>query len=362
MTYRLRTLTNFIIGLILTGILLFVAFRGTDFYALWEIIQNVNFWWILTAFPLLMLSHYVRAWRWQLLLVPVKDRVDRRNAFSSLIIGYLTNNIVPRVGEFLRPYMLGKIENISKASTFGSVFIERMIDLISLLMGIGLLFVLFQKTITDQFPWWGTLIITVIIITVIAIIAISLLLYKRELMFNITKIFLFPFSDRVKQRSEEMFHSFVDGMMIIRQRSNMMSIIVLTFVMWILYILTAYLPLFAFDLGDAPINIITGFVLTMVTSISVIVPTPGATGSYHTFIVEMLTRLYGIQREVALGYATLTHAVGYFSVIIVGLFYVFRLKLRFRDFLRQVESDNQDGQPEIDDAPVSRYDIKRPYD
>ncbi len=362
MTYRLRTLTNFIIGIILTGILLSVAFRGTDFSALWDIIQNVNFWWILTAFPLLMLSHYVRAWRWQLLLVPVKDRVERKNAFSSLLIGYMTNNVVPRVGEFLRPYMLGKIENISKASAFGSVFIERMIDLISLLLGIGLLFVIFQKTITDQFPWWGTLIVTVVVITIIAIITISLLLYKRELIFNIAKIFLFPFSDRIKQRTEEIFHSFVDGMMIIRQRRNMISIIVLTFAMWALYILTAYLPLFAFDLGDAPINIVTGFVLTMVTSISVIVPTPGATGSYHTFTVEMLTRVYGIQREVALGYATLTHAVGYFSVIIVGLCYVFRLKLRFQDFLRQVDTDNQDGEPEIDHVSASQFDIKKPYD
>lgn len=355
MTYRLRTLTNFIIGIILTGILLFFAFRGTDFAALWGIIKNVKFWWVLTAFPLLMLSHYVRAWRWQLLLVPVKNRVGRGNAFSSLLIGYMANNIIPRVGEIVRPYMLGKVENISKASTFGTVFIERMIDLLSLLLGIGLLFLIFQRTLTDQFPWWGTLSVIVTIVTAVAIIAISLLLYKREFMFRIARIFLFPFSDRVKQRSEKVFHSFIDGMMIIRRRSNLPSIIILTFVMWLLYILTAYLPLFAFDLGDAPINIVTGFVITMVMSISVIVPTPGATGSYHTFTVEMLTRIYGIQREIALGYATLTHAVGYFSVIIVGLFYVIRLKLRFRELLRQVETGNQDGRSEFADSPASQY-------
>ncbi len=351
MAYRLRTLTNFLIGVGLTGILLFIAFRGTDFAALWSIIQNVNVWWILTACPLLLISHYIRAWRWQLLLVPIKNRVGRDNAFSSLLMGYLANNLIPRSGEIVRPYALGRFENISKASTFGSVFLERMIDLVSLLFGLGLLFVLFQRTLIHHFPWWGALSVIAIIVTVLFIIAISLLLYKREFMFRIAKIFLFPFSERIKQRSEEVFHSFVDGMMIIRQRSNMMSIVVLTVVMWLVYVLTAYLPLFAFNLGDAPINIMTGFVLTIVTSLSVLVPTPGATGSYHTFTVEMLTRLYGVQREVALGYATLTHAVGYFSVIFVGLFYMFRSNIRFSDFIRQVDIEEENTVPHAEKQP-----------
>ncbi len=353
MAIRFRTLTNFLISIVLAGILLYIAFRGTDFNALWEIIRNVKFLWVLTAFPLLILSHYVRAWRWQLLLVPVKNRVERGNAFSSLLIGYMTNNIVPRVGEIVRPYVLARLENISKASTFGSVFIERVIDLLSLLFGMGLLFIFFQKTLTDQFPWWGTFSIFVVIVTIVFIIGISLLLYKRYLMLRIARIFLFPFSDRVKARGEEIFHSFVDGMMIIRHRDNIRSIIVLTVVMWMLYILTAYLPLLAFDLGDTPINILTGFVLTMVTSLSVIIPTPGGTGSYHTFTVEMLTRLYGMQREVALGYATLTHAVGYFSVIFVGLYYVISLKLKVKDFFQQVETDEQKAIDESAEPPLN---------
>jgi len=340
MAYRLRTLTNFLIGIALTGIFLFIAFRGTDFAELWYIIQNVNAWWVLTAFPLLMVSHYVRAWRWQLLLVPVKNRIGRGNAFSSLLMGYLANNIIPRSGEIVRPYTLGKIENISKASTFGSVFLERMLDLITLLICLGFIFIFFQRTVTDQFAWWNTLSIIAIVITVLFIASIGLLLYKRELIFRLVKVVLSPFSERIQQKGREVFHSFVDGMMIIRQRSNLLLIVLLTVTMWIFYVFAAYLPLFAFDLADTPVNIMTGFILTVVTSLSVIVPTPGATGSFHTFTVETLTRLYGLQREVALGYATLTHAVGYFSVIFVGLFYLLRYNLRLRDFIQQVETDN----------------------
>jgi len=342
MAYKVRTLTNFIIGLVLTGIFLFIAFRGTDFAALWVIIQQVNIWWVLTAFPLLIFSHYIRAWRWQLLLIPVKNRVGLGNAFSSLLIGYLANNLIPRSGEIVRPYTLGKIENISKASTFGSVFLERMIDLISMLFFLGIMLLIFQRTLIDQFAWWNTLSIFAIILTGVFMMAIFLLLYQRKSMLKLTKIFLFPFSDRVKEKAEEVFHSFVDGMMIIRQRSNLLSIVLLTLVMWLFYVFAAYFPLFAFNLDSTTVNLFTGFVLSVVTSLSVIVPTPGATGTYHTFTVETLTRLYGIQREVALGYATLTHAVGYFSVIGVGLFYLLRYNLRLRDFIQQVETEPND--------------------
>jgi glycosyltransferase 2 family protein len=333
MAYRFRVFTNFIIGIVLTVILLYVAFRGTDFDVLWTTMRNVRIWWILSAFPLLIASHFVRAWRWQLLLIPVKDRVELNNAFSSLIIGYLANNLMPRSGEIVRPYTLGKIEGISKASSFGSVFLERMIDLFSLLVGLGLLFVLFRRTLTEQFPWWSTLNIAAIAVTIVFICAIMMLLYKRDLMLKITGIFLMPFSERIRNRCEEMFHSFVDGMLIIRERKNVLSIVALTVAMWLLYILTAYLPLLAFDLTGVSVDLVTGFVLTMVTSLSVIVPTPGATGSYHTFTVETLTRLYGFQREIALGYATMTHAVGYFSVILVGLLYLVRYNFRMREVL-----------------------------
>lgn len=349
MTYRFRIISNFTIGIALTAILLYIAFRGTNFSRLWMIIQTVNMWWVLLACPLLLLSHYIRAWRWQLLLVPVKDRVRRTNAFSSLIIGYMANNILPRAGEIVRPYTLGKVEQVSKASSFGSVFLERMIDLISLLIGIAVLLVLFQRAITDQFVWWNTLSMLAIGLTLVFILSIGMLLYKRNLILRFIKIFLFPFSSRIRERGEEIFHSFVDGMLIIRKRNNMWTIVALTIVMWILYVYTAYLPLHAFDLGDASVNLLTGFVLTIVTSLSVLVPTPGATGSYHTFVVETLTRLYGIQREVALGYATLTHAVGYFSVIVVGLIYLLRYNFRVRDVLRQVEStDDREGMQQSD--------------
>jgi glycosyltransferase 2 family protein len=333
MTYRIRTVLNFILGIVLTAILLYIAFRGTDYDTLVGTLKGANIWWILTSVPILLFCHYIRAWRWQLLLVPVKNKVGRGNAFSSLLIGYMMNNILPRAGELFRPYVLGKMENISKASSFGSVVLERLIDLFSLLIGVTIVFFMYRTTLISHFPWWDRVSLVLIVLCIAFFITLGILLYKRDLSLKIITAMLFPFSERIKSRGREIFNSFVDGMLIVRERQNIGSIVLLSFTMWIGYIFMAYLPLLAFDISETSINITTGFVLTVVTSVSVLVPTPGAMGSFHTFTVESLTRLYGLKREIALSYATLIHAAGYFSVIFIGLFYLIRYNIKVRDVL-----------------------------
>jgi len=77
-----------------------------------------------------VVGHMARAWRWQYLLYPIKPNVTLRNSFSAVMIGYMVNNFLPRVGEFVRPYAIGNLENISKSAALGTVVIERIIDMI----------------------------------------------------------------------------------------------------------------------------------------------------------------------------------------------------------------------------------------
>jgi hypothetical protein len=76
-------------------------------------------------------------------------------------------------------------------------------------------------------------------------------------------------------------------------------------------------------------------VLQAMSSIGVAIPTPGATGSYHLITIQSLTRLYGIEETIARSYATLTHAVGYLGVVVVGLYYFIRDHLRVSEVLQE---------------------------
>ncbi len=120
--------TLFSIGLAL--FFLYFAFRGKDANAIWHSLIDVHWLWFVALFVGSALSHLIRAWRWKYLLQPIKKDISLRNAFSVTMIGYLINNVVPRLGEFVRPYAMKKLEGVSKSATMGTIILERIQDIV----------------------------------------------------------------------------------------------------------------------------------------------------------------------------------------------------------------------------------------
>ena len=95
---------------------------------------------LLIMFLVAMLSHVVRALRWQMLLKPVGYAVSFTGSFLSLMIGYLVNLAVPRGGEVTRSINLYKLEKVPVDVSFGTVVVERVVDVICLLLMVVLSF------------------------------------------------------------------------------------------------------------------------------------------------------------------------------------------------------------------------------
>jgi uncharacterized membrane protein YbhN (UPF0104 family) len=93
-----------------------------------------------------------------------------------------------------------------------------------------------------------------------------------------------------------------------------------------------YLPFYAFGLTERyGLDLRSAAVVQAISSIGYMAPTPGSTGPYHYFTVQCLTKLYGVDPELALSYATVTHAIGYLSMTVVGLYYFWVDKLHIAD-------------------------------
>src|SRR5271157_3926498 len=128
---NVKTYIRYGVSFIVMALFMFLAFRGKNFGSIWDCLSSVHWIWVVYLIVGGVLSHLARAWRWQYLLAPIKENVTLRNSFSAVMIGYMVNNFLPRVGEVVRPYTLGKLENISKTAVFGTVVIERVIDIIT---------------------------------------------------------------------------------------------------------------------------------------------------------------------------------------------------------------------------------------
>jgi uncharacterized protein (TIRG00374 family) len=318
---RARTALKFLFSAALSLLFLFLAFRGTDFSEIADALHNAEYGWMAGNLAVLMLSHVVRAWRWRYLLDPIKPNIGMRNLFSSVMVGYLMNGVLPRAGEVARPYALGKLESLSKGAAFGTIVVERIIDVCSFLLIILALPLLYDGPLRESFPWLERAGTTAVVVTGGLLVGLVVLMFRRDWTDRLLSVFSRLLPDRAGKTVVKVAHSFLDGFLFLKRPGTFLPIALLTVLIWSLYALMIYLAFFAFDLQDE-LGFKGAVVVLAISSIGVAIPTPGATGTYHVFASQTLIRLFFIDQAVALGFATVTHAVGLGGATLVGLYFL----------------------------------------
>jgi uncharacterized protein (TIRG00374 family) len=101
-------------------------------------LQNANYWLLIPVFLILTLSHFIRSLRWKILMKPMGYTPRTPNVFFAVMVGYLANLAVPRLGELLKCTLLAKYEKVPADKLVGTILIERAFDVISL----GLVFLI----------------------------------------------------------------------------------------------------------------------------------------------------------------------------------------------------------------------------
>lgn len=334
---RTRAILKYSASAAVTVLFLVLAFRGTDFDKLLTSLREANYWWMIPYFACLMISHYFRSWRWKYMLEPVKVNLSMRNLFSGVMVGYMMNNILPRAGELVRPYTIGKLEAIPKSAAFGTVVVERILDTLTFLLLVVAIPLVYDGPLKESFPWLES---TGLIVTLSAgglLAGLIVLMLRRNWTDALLRFVNRFLPQRFGERLEGMVHSFLDGFLFLKRPGRFLAILVLTILIWGLYIVMMYVAFFAFDLEGLELS--GALVVLAISSIGVAMPTPGGTGTYHVLTSQTLSRLFAVDSAVALSYATVTHAVGFIGVTLIGLYYF------LRDHIRVAEAVGDEGAP-----------------
>jgi len=311
----LRSLLQYVGMIALTALLLWLSLRGltlgegenkSDF--LWKAWQNSNKGYLGLMALVAILSHLLRAERWRMLLVPTGNKVGLTNSFLSLMIGYLVNLAVPRGGEVSRCYNLYKLEKTPVEVSFGTVVVERMVDVVCLLLLIALsFFAEWQKLkkFIDSLnfssgegfsisPWM----VVVVIGGVIFVAAIFFLRKNKKLL--------------------KIIEGFKEGLLAIFKMQNKGLFIAYSLGIWLLYFLMSYLVIKAFpeteDLGFSAV-----LTLFAVGSIAMAAPLPGGAGSYHTLVPLALVMLYNLPQADAVAFVFIFHGWQTILMILMGV-------------------------------------------
>ena len=322
----LRGLLNFLISVGLALLFLYLAFSDVKFGEVLELVSKASIPWVILFSAAIMVGHYIRVLRWKYILHSVKPDVKMWNLFGALMIGYGVNCVTPKLGEVTRAIMIGRYENLSRSSMFGTVIVERVIDIFSMGSAVLISAFIWGGNLYKTFPWLeATLYITAASLAVILII-IYLSVKLREKFYGYFLKLAGKISSKFAERLRYIFEMFIQGFMSLKGTRNYLITFILSAVLMIIYALTSYFGFYMLEMQSIKeVTIAMGWVVMSISAIGVVIPTPGATGSYHALAKSTLVLLFGFGETISAAYAFLTHIISYILFIVVALVMYFAL-------------------------------------
>lgn len=328
MSQRLRKILAQIGSFVIAGVLLYLALQGVEAEALLEALQDANYWWLVPLVVVVLASHLLRAWRWQMLLETLperaskKERVSIKTAFYSVMIGYMVNYVAPRLGEVVRTGNLAARERLHFSSVLGTVVAERVLDMVVLLLALGSVFVLFLDrfaTLSQLFlqPAWERLGEVPALALLLAIVSVGVLvavIAARAMRSQESRLYVLW-----HERVAPLLVSFREGLLTVLQCPRRGALVASTVAIWFLYLLMAYLPLVMLGMTEAyALSLLDGWAIMLLGALGVVIPSPGGTGSYHYITRQTLVHFFAVPQNPAVAYAVLTHAAQLVLYCIVG--------------------------------------------
>jgi len=293
-TTTLQYVVFFVIGLLFA----WLSLRELDqekWVQLKSAVQRANLWLIMPVSVLLLLSHYLRGMRWKLLIDPMGYQIKPINSFLTVLVGYLVNLGMPRLGELIRCTFLSRYEKVEVEKLVGTVIAERLFDAVCLLVVFGFtlglqpdLYDIVNPVITTNSPTatpynpyaiWG--------IVGLLLLFISWIFWKKKKISDIVQqVFIF-------------FKRVLNGLLTVRKLQKPRIFLLLTLAIWIMYLLSGYIGFMAFE-ATRIYGLTEALTILAVGSIGMII-SPGGIGAYAYLILQTM-QWYGLDYTNALAF------------------------------------------------------------
>lgn len=330
--FSARDIIFYAISLSIGIILLIYTFRGVELRDVVEHFYDVNYLYLFIFLLIVFLGAFVRALRWKFMIESFKPDVKIKNLFYSVVVGYGVNVILPRFGEIARAMSIGSLEGISRVSSLGTIVIERVLDLIFLILAVLIGLILFGGKLSQEYPWIYDSIYMGLAALFLSILFLGMIIkYQRKVLEWIDKLFS-KMNFKILNKATLFTSKIIDGFDSIKSRRNFIIIFLISPIMWIIYALGAYVGLFILGMQQIlPVDFSYGWIIMSITTFGIMIPTPGSTGSYHAFCKSVLTMILGFGVKISLAYALLTHLLSTIPFLIfsflIFLFYQKKKKI-----------------------------------
>lgn len=309
---KIKKFIQILASLVLGIFIFWYVYKDQNLGDMLSELKNIHVIWLIIPMLIALLSHFIRAVRWKMLLDPLGKKVNVWTTFAAVLVAYFMNYIFPRAGEVVRCGVIKQYEKVPFSETLGTVIVERSVDMLVELLAIFLAVVLqyemillfFEKNnlttgITNlvNSPWlW----------IVFAIILVLFILFRKKLVQT-------SFYNKVVEMAKNVW----EGIKSISKMENKGLFIFYSIMIFVCYYLMYYLCFFAFDFLDeyGPLCALTGFIMG---SFGIIAPVQGGLGAWHFMVISTMT-LYGLGEYEAGTFAFIVHGGQTILQLVAGI-------------------------------------------
>jgi uncharacterized protein (TIRG00374 family) len=292
---------------------------------------------LLPVFFILTFSHFLRALRWKILMEPLGYKPKLSNAFCAVMIGYLANLAVPRLGEILKCTILAKYEKVPADKLVGTIVAERAFDIVSLALVFVFAFVFQFETVSQYsssllaqlFEEKGGHISytkTIIIVSSILFLIVAVKVWFNK--FAHLKLVVF-----IKKMLTGIWHGIISAKSLKRK----IPFILCSIGIWSMYLLGTWIGFYA-TTGTAGLGINVALSALAFASIGMIV-TPGGIGAYALFLAKVVERS-NVPYELGFANGTLQWFAQFLIVLILGF-----ISLGLLPYINKQKITNAESRP-----------------
>ncbi len=313
--------SQIVISLVLTVGLVALFLWNVDLKAVGRDLESADPFWMAVAVGLALLSYWLRAIRWGIILKPVA-RVRHSSLVLTTAVGYAAMTLLPaRMGDIIRPLLLARRDRFPASAALASVLTERLFDMWTVVM-FFMVFLLWPPAMVMGEKARGWLRLLTVSGYVVAgglvlgtVLMLGLFRYQERFIAWITAPIVRIRTSWGEAVARFLGH-FLDGLRILRRPRDLGMAIFWSMAIWYSIYWQVRTTMLAFGL-DQPLRV--AFLLVTLSIIGLAIPTPGGVGGFHKAIQVGLVTFMGVQTDLATGVAIAYHAVCFLPITVVGL-------------------------------------------
>lgn len=321
-----KSIFGYLFSVIIAAVLLFLVFKNISFDEFIAQAESANYSWVYLSIALTPIAHIARAYRWNLLINPLGYQATTTRTTAAVLVGYIVNLVLPRLGEVTRCGVLKKTDGVPMTISVGSVISERIIDVLVLFLITAVTLVIqFDKLSSFLLSMFGSIDTRGLIIMALSAVALAIL--------GIAAVYWLY--NRLEGRFRVVLGQLFEGLFSLRKIDNIKGFLASTLLLWVTYFFMGYVIFFVVaetsDLGWK-----VGMMMLVCGSIAMTIPVQGGFGTFHSIVGSMLL-LYGIDKTTGVFFATLVHSSQVVATVIYGV-----IGLIMTIFLKGPARENQE--------------------